>query len=458
MQSIRRRLSIIIICCSVIAILLSALFVNLAVNDTFNKYMVDIQNQRNDRIVQYFEEIYKRDKKWTSTSGEEMQHEAYMSNYCIPLLNADKKVIWQMNPNDINERNHIIQQVNSGGVYISHNFPVEVNGKIVGYVNIGQYSPILLSKQDINFKLSINKGIIFSVLISIIIVIIISIIISKQFSRPIQAVAETSVELSNGNYESASSIKTNIIELNNLTQSINSLGNKLSHQDMLRKRLVSDLSHEIRTPLNVLQNNLEAMIDGIYPVNEERLNYLNNEVIRFSKLLDNLNALKEFEKEESELNLETFALDELVVSICNEFIIEFKNKNISLDINIEAGNSYEMIGDYDKLKQVFINLLSNSKKFTEAGGKVWIQMKQTKDKIVVSIKDNGIGINKEDLPYIFERLYRGDKSRHKIEGNGLGLTIAKKIIDNHMGTISVDSNVGAWTVFTVSFTAPIFKL
>ncbi len=109
---------------------------------------------------------------------------------------------------------------------------------------------------------------------------------------------------SNGNYDSSSNIKSNIIELNNLTQSINTSGSRLKRQDEIRMRLVSDISHEIRTPLNVLQNNIEAMIDGIFPVNEERLSYLNDEVIRFSKLLDNLNVIKEFEEEKNRIKYE----------------------------------------------------------------------------------------------------------------------------------------------------------
>ncbi len=195
MQSIRKRLGIIIIACSVIAILLSALFVNLAVNGTFNKYVSDNQKQRNDRIVQYFQDVYKRDKKWTSNSGEEIMHEAYMSNYCLTLLNDKKQVIWGMNPNDINEKSHLMmQQSSNSGVYRSNDFSIKLGGKIVGYVNIGQYSPILLSQQDINFKISINRSIIISVLLTITIVVIISIFISKQFSNPIKSVSDTSVE------------------------------------------------------------------------------------------------------------------------------------------------------------------------------------------------------------------------------------------------------------------------
>lgn len=453
MQSIRRRLGIIIIFCSIIAVILSALFVNWALNSTFNKYMMNTQNQRNQRIVDYFQQIYKRDKKWTVNSGEEMMHEAYMSNYCLTLLDDNKNVIWGMNPNDIRERYHLMMQRagNNNGVYTSNFFEIKADGKIVGYVEIGQYSPILLSQQDINFKISINRSIIISVLITIFIAVIISIIISKQFSAPIKAVSDTSVKLSNGNYDSVSNIKSNIKELNNLTESINTLGKRLKEQDQLRKRLVSDISHEIRTPLNILQNNLEAMIDGIFPVNEERLNYLNDEVIRFGKLLNNLNLLKEFEEEKLTLNTTTIFLDELVSSVSNEFYIDFENKNIKFNLNIDKDKDFQIIGDEDKIKQVFINLLSNAIKFTQAGGNVWVNIDANKDKVIVKVKDDGMGIKRKDLPYIFERLYRGDKSRHEIEGSGIGLTIVKRILTLHSATINVESVVGIGTSFTLYF-------
>ncbi|EET85999.1 sensory transduction histidine kinase [Clostridium carboxidivorans P7] len=92
MYSIRKKLSIIILICSVLAAFLTAIFVNVTINNKFNKYMLDIQNKRNNRIVQYFEEVYKRDKKWTSNSGSEMKHEAYMSDYCLTLLDSNKKI------------------------------------------------------------------------------------------------------------------------------------------------------------------------------------------------------------------------------------------------------------------------------------------------------------------------------------------------------------------------------
>ena len=449
-HSIRERLSIIIIFCSVVAVLLSALIVNVTITNTFNKYMDDTQSKRNTRLVEYFQQIYKRDGNWNSTSGEEMIHEAYMSNYCLTLLDENGKIVWEMNPNDIKYKNHImLNGTEEKGVYTSNAFDINVNGKIVGNIIVGQYAPVLLSKEDISFKTEINKGIVFSGLLTLAIVSIISLILSKQFSKPIKEVSNTSVNLSKGNYDSKSNIKSNIKEIRNLTESINSLGEKLNSQDLLRKRLVSDISHEIRTPLNVLQNNLEAMIDGIIPVTQDKLNNLNDEVIRFGKLLNNLDALKQIESDEISINLGLVDIDKLLFAVINDFSIEATEKNIKLIMNKEENKKFIVLGDYDKLKQVFINIISNGIKFTDNNGSIWIYITSDINSVIIQIKDSGIGIKKEELPFIFERMYRTDKSRNKIEGTGIGLTLVKRILTLHDATIDVDSKENKGTTFTV---------
>ncbi|MFW2488084.1 HAMP domain-containing sensor histidine kinase [Clostridium chromiireducens] len=450
-QSIRGRLSLIIIFCAVTAVLLSALIVNKTITDTFNKYMENIQTQRNERLVEYFQQVYKSDGGWNSASGEEMMHEAYMSNYCLTLLDENKKVVWEMNHEDIREKNHIsINGMEETGVYTTNTFDINVNNKTVGYIMVGQYSPVILSQEDINFKTQINKSIVFSGALTLLIVAVISLILSKQFSEPIKEVSKTSVSLSKGNYDSRSNIKSNIEEIRNLTESINDLGEKLNSQDLLRKRLISDISHEIRTPLNVLQNNLEAMIDGIIPITNDKLNNLNDEVIRFGKLLNNLNALKQIESDEIILKLGRVNLGELISNVISDFSIAADEKNIKLIINKEEGKNFIVLGDYDKLKQVFINLISNAIKFNNINGTVWVNVSSGANAVVIEIKDNGMGIKKEDLPYVFERMYRGDKSRQKIEGSGIGLTLVKKILTLHSGTIDVESKENKGTIFTVS--------
>ncbi|MFT8350606.1 sensor histidine kinase [Clostridium saccharoperbutylacetonicum] len=449
-QSIRGRLSFILIFCSVVSVLLSVLIINITITNTFNKYMEDIQTKRNTRLVGYFQQVYKNDGSWSITSGEEMMHEAYMSNYCLSLLDENRKVIWEMNHDDIQNKNHMtINGKEETGVYTSNTFDINVNDKTVGYIIVGQYSPVLLSQEDIGFKGQINKGIVFSGILTLIIVGVISLILTKQFSEPIKAVSKTSVSLSKGNYNSRSNVKSSIEEIRNLTESINSLGEKLNNQDQLRKRLVSDISHEIRTPLNVLQNNLEAMIDGIIPITTDKLNNLNDEVIRFGKLLNNLNSLKQIEADEIILKLGLVNINELLSSVIEDFSIAATEKNVKLFMNKNEDRDFVVLGDYDKLKQVFINLISNGIKFNKVYGEVWIDISSNAEYVIIEIKDNGIGIKKEDLPYVFERMYRGDKSRNKIEGSGIGLTLVKKILTLHSATIDVESRENKGTIFTV---------
>jgi len=451
MQSIRRRLSIILVCTAILALLLSTLFVNITISRTFDKYLVETQNKRNIRIVKYLEEVYKKNGKWNENSGIEIMHEAYMSNFCLTLKEENKKIIWGMDPNDLTHNPNVHMHIKNEGVYTTSTFEIRSNNKIVGYVEIGQYAPVLLSEEDVNFKISINESIILSVVLSILITILISMFISKQFSTPLSQISKISVYLSNGNYGERSHNKSNILELEDLRNSINTLGEKLQHQDVLRKRLISDISHEIRTPLNILQNNFEAMIDGIFPVDNERLTYLNEEVIRFGKLLDNLNTLKEVEAEEMALSMEKIDLKDILSSVVNDFEVIAENKNLSMSLECSTSKPCNILGDRDKIKQVIINLLSNAVKFTPVQGEINITLKETDEKVILKIKDTGIGINKEDLPYIFERLYRGDKSRHEIEGTGIGLTIVKNILTLHNASIDVKSKEEKGCVVTVYF-------
>ena len=134
-QNIRERLSFILIFCSVVAVLLSALIINTTITNTFNKYMEDTQSKRNTKLVEYFQQVYKSDGSWNSDSGEEMMHEAYMSNYCLTLLDENKKVVWEMNHDDIKYKNHImLNGTEEKGIYTTNTFDINVNDKTVGYI------------------------------------------------------------------------------------------------------------------------------------------------------------------------------------------------------------------------------------------------------------------------------------------------------------------------------------
>ena len=289
-------------------------------------------------------------------------------------------------------------------------------------------------------------------LLMIIVVISISIFISQKISKPIIVVSKMTDSLKRGGYDQTLEYESSIVEIDNLVNSINDLSKELYNMEKLRKRLTSDISHELRTPLTSIQTHLEAMIDGIWEPTEERLISVNEEVIRISHLVDELKNLAKYDSDKNKLNISEVDLEQLIKNIIynNEsFALE---KNIKIEYNLEKIKAHI---DKEKISQVIVNLISNAIRYTNCNcerlGKIIIRLYKEENLIKISVKDNGIGIPKKSLDYIFERFYRVDKSRNRnTGGTGIGLTICKSIIDLHNGNIEVKSEVNKGSEFIVS--------
>ena len=222
----------------------------------------------------------------------------------------------------------------------------------------------------------------------------------------------------------------------------------MDEQENLRKRLTTDISHELRTPLTSIQTHLEAMIDGIWEADEERLNSVNEEVIRMANLVNQLKYLAKFDSDKSKLNLQEVRLDKLIKTIVYNNEGRALEKNIKIDVDLEEVSAYL---DKDKISQVVVNLLTNAIRYTNEGGNIFVTAYRDKEYIKICVKDNGIGIPEDNLKFIFERFYRVDESRSKSTGGiGVGLTIVKSVVDLHNGTIEVKSQVDKGTEFIIT--------
>jgi two-component system sensor histidine kinase BaeS len=222
----------------------------------------------------------------------------------------------------------------------------------------------------------------------------------------------------------------------------------MGKQELLRKRLTSDVAHELRTPVATLQSHMEAMIDGIWEPDVERLRSCQEEIVRIGKMVGDLEKLARYESENATLEREHFDLSELVKRQLQNFENEFLSKNITADFK---GSEEIVFADRDKISQVVVNLLSNALKYTQPGGRVRVAVKGSEDVAELVVKDNGRGIPEEDLPYIFERFYRADKSRNRMTGgSGIGLTITRTIVEAHGGSIEVHSIIDIGTEFIVT--------
>ena len=294
---------------------------------------------------------------------------------------------------------------------------------------------------------TLNKILISVGITSLCIALIVGLLMAEGLSRPILNVIHTAEMISKGNYSQRIEKKSDIEEIDNLTTSINNLGNSLNEQEKLRERLTRDVSHELRTPLSTLQSHMEALIDGVWEPTTDRLISCHEEILRLKRLVGDLEKLAQYESENLLLNKTKFNLGEVIKSIALNFEIEFLNKEVEF---IFYDKDIVLHADKDKMSQVIVNLMSNALKYTQKGGKVGAELFEDGQYVILSVKDTGIGISEVDLPYIFERFYRADESRNKLTGGaGIGLTITKSIIEAHKGTISVESTINKGTVFIV---------
>lgn len=217
-----------------------------------------------------------------------------------------------------------------------------------------------------------------------------------------------------------------------------------------RNEFLGNVTHELRTPIFAIQLSLETLLDGA--VNDENVNrdFLKralNQTKRLTELVDDLIEISRLETG-MKISKRYFEINKFIFGIVNELLGLSQKNNVNILVESEVQEKTQVFGDEERLKQVFVNLIDNAIKYTNGNGKINIKISKVDKEIVISISDNGIGIPKDDLPRIFERFYRVDKTRSRdMGGSGLGLSIVKHILELHNSTIKVESEEGKGTKF-----------
>lgn len=439
------------------SIILASFISNYMVGKEFNKYLIDEQKVKIDNIINIVEELYSEQNSFSNINHSEIQRYAVLQNLYIEIKDLEDTIIYSsgdshlyhkiMMQNMMDSPMHNFSERNIGE-YTEVSYPLIINNKNIGSIKIGYFETSYLSSASIAFINTLNNSFIISAFIALIFGIVISIIISKQFTKPLIRITKTANEMRNGNLKARALVKTNTKEIDELSGSINYLAESLSNQDMLRKRLTSDMAHELRTPLTTLKTYIEAFIDGIWEPTKDKFESISEEIERLTKLVDNLRNLAKLEQTNLNLNKSNINLSNELIKILDTFKPLYLKKNYELNSNISIGiNAFV---DKDKFNQIMNNLLLNSYKYLKPNGTVEVILHKEKENIIIKIIDNGIGISKKDLPYIFERLYRSDVSRTKnTGGSGIGLAITKSLIEAHDGKIYVESKLNEGTIFTI---------
>ena len=230
--------------------------------------------------------------------------------------------------------------------------------------------------------------------------------------------------------------------------------NELKDMEAYRKEFLGNVSHELKTPLFIAQSYIETLIDGSIndnKVNKKHLDKALKSILRLSQIVKDLELISKLEKSSQVIEKNIFDINSLIREVVDSLELSAKAENINISIKVPRNRVIKVIADEEKIEQVLTNLLINAIKYSKDKGNIEIECKELKNKYLIEIIDNGIGIKKENLGRIFERFYRIDKDRsRKKGGTGLGLSIVKHIMEAHNETITVESEIGKGSKFSLT--------
>ncbi len=272
--------------------------------------------------------------------------------------------------------------------------------------------------------------------------------VRRRVANPLAEIMEAAESVSQGDL----SVRVNSTErgeFRRLTKSFNHMVAELQHSDQLRRSLTADVAHELNTPLHIIQGYLEGILDGVYQPDEETINTLLEETHLLTRLVEDLRTLSLAEGGQLPLVIEPVNLAELLADVQTSFSGQAEAAEIALQI--EAAADLTLAADADRLDQILSNLVANALRYTPAGGQITLQAAAADAGISITVQDTGSGIDPEDLPLVFERFWRADKSRQHGDGSGqgLGLAIARQLVQAHGGRIAVASQLGQGTTFSI---------
>lgn len=456
-NSLRTKLSLTYAMLALLLVGSISFFVNYFFRIQFNDYVIAQQKQTDQNIVNLIDRQYDASTgKWNEGAIENIGMNALDQGIILKVKDLAGNTVWDATVHNNGLCMQMLMQMEKytesqnphlKGGYVQTQFALSDDFKQIGEADIGYYGPFYYTSNDVSFLNRINSILVAVGAASLLLALLLGAAMSKRISRPIARAVGAASEIARGNFAQRIEETSTTREIRQLSVTVNNLADSLEKQRQLRKTMAADVSHELRTPLASLQSALEAMIDGVWEPTGERLESCHEEIVRIGRLVGDLEKLERAEAENAVLNPEKFDLAELARHIVHNFEPDFRKKGVALNF---TGGAVPLRADRDKISQVVVNLLSNALKYTPPGGRVEIEVQNAENAAELIVRDNGNGIPPEDLPNIFERFYRADKSRNRLTGgSGLGLSIVKAIVEAHKGSIGVKSGPGVGTVFTV---------
>jgi histidine kinase len=307
-----------------------------------------------------------------------------------------------------------------------------------------------------SFRAAVNEALMVAGGAALLAAVVVSLVIAQRVVAPVEAITHASQRIADGHYDqrvaAPQAAPQAADELGQLAHAFNQMAERLEHTEQMRRDLLGDVSHELRTPLTAITGSMEALEDGVLAAEPATFQRIRAEADRLQRLVNDLQELSRVEAGAYMLDRQPLAVETLVQMARERVAPVYAQKQIALAADV-AQHLPTVLGDPDRLLQVLLNLLNNAVQYTAAGGSVCVEAKQVGHDVQVTVCDNGVGIAAEHLPHLFTRFFRVDKSRSRQAGggSGIGLAIAKHLVEAHGGRIWAESQGdGKGSTFTVA--------
>jgi signal transduction histidine kinase len=329
--------------------------------------------------------------------------------------------------------------------------PVEVNGKQVGTILTANQPPAF-NPQEALFLQRTNQALLYAILGALIIALLIGIVLARTLTQPLRALTVAAQSITQGKLEQQVKVTSND-EIGQLADAFNRMSAEVARVNQMRRQMTADIAHDLRTPLTVISGYIESMREGVLKPTPQRMDLIYSEIERLQNLVGDLRMLSLADAGELSLNPQSISPKNLLDRAAALFRHQAEQQKISL--RVDAGDDLPQFWvDEARMMQVLGNLISNALRYTPSAGAVTLSARATDGHVEIRVQDTGEGIPDADLPFIFDRFRRADKSRHTETGEtGLGLAIVKALVESHGGSTYAASTPGQGT--TISVVLPV---
>ncbi len=453
-MNLRTKLTAAFIIVVLLATSIVAIVSTVATKKLFQNYINDLRLAREKQWLEVLASFYAESGSWNGVQELLVIPGRYgmgrhMMGARMGMISGDRLLIFDSNNFVVGDSDNealgaviTYKEVRKGTAVI-------INNNIVGTVLLKTNPPEVLVTLEQIFSRSASTAILGGGIVASILAMGLGIWYSRRITSPIIDLTKTTKKISRRELFHRVEVRGGD-EIGELSKAFNNMIENLEHSEALRKNLVADVAHELRTPLTILRGNLESLQDGALAPSPEVIISLHDEVLRMTRLVGELQELSLAEAGKLTLHLEPVNIIGLLEKVVEPVRNVAAMKNITLKFSLE--NSLPLVNlDQDRVSQVLLNILNNALQHTPEGGVIHITVSKEENFLFLSVQDTGSGILPEALPFIFERFYRGDKSRTRSGGGtGLGLAIAKGFVEAHGGRIWAENATNGGTVFHFS--------